>query len=216
MNVLDLILRFRSVELLSSYLAMSTFPLHRPDFFDAWKEDVDLARRLVASPKFRSLSECADGIDLPSYRYEPAFVAWLQSLPIACLRITASEWRQDRRTRQWAPLPPVDVSLSASIHRAQVPTASPTPKTGKKRPRDPSSASEIDADAQPPARKRHRTDSHDAFVRSDLWTISSALPPVRSWIEVIESTLMEQDPYLPSDWIHGLLVDVLLGPEYTT
>jgi hypothetical protein len=214
-NVLHIMLGFHSVRILSAYLDVSAFPVDRTDIADAWKKDAGLARRLVASPKFRPLSACEKDDDLPAYRYESAFVDWLQSLPVACLRVTASDWRQDRRRRRSALSASATRSFSASVHRAESPTASSV-KTSKKRPRDRSSVSDVDADGQPPARKRHRPNSDDAPVRSYLWTVSLAMIPVRAWIDAIESTLMKQDADLPSDWIHGLLVDLLLGPEYTT
>ena len=74
--------------------------------------------------------------------------------------------------------------------------------------------------------RQYRRERHAAPKPNESNSTTSTMPclPARSfiegyvqpWISAIETNLLQQDPDLPSDWIHGLLVDYLLGPEHAT
>ena len=206
------ILELGSMPALDAYLSVSQLAVSLRHVEHAYYlGHLDLARRLLASPKF-STSYClielmAEGL-VNGYAANVEWIEWLLSLSNACLRVTGHMWRCHRRER---------------AHGTAPASSSTLPLTDR---RDVSSQNDYLEEqlrihveqCYPPEDKciRYKGKPFPTWPNDNHPVWSTALSTLRPWIDTIETELLQQDPYLPSDWIHGLLVDYLLGPEHAT
>lgn len=217
-----------SMDLLDRYLSVSTHPI---DLLHVWNartyQSLAIARRLLASARFTT---CSDRHVPRVNRANVPWLAWLHDLSNACLRITPAEWRWKRRchgNRRNSE----QTRYLMNPHRDAGSTECRS-YSGVKRSFSEISAEEFDLMHMPC--KRPRLDEETDVRRDHAHSVwYRAMDTVRPWIMAIDRALCGPDPYddppdaagtsdaskpaevhLPSDLVHGLVVDYVLGPEY--
>ena len=207
----DCILALKSTAILDECLSFWDKPIRLKEVSLCWtRYGTAVARRLLASAQF------SPG---PSERTprRGGFAEWLGLLSNACLLVTADAWRTYRREHARPLMNPLTTAQPGGAHRlsakGHAPLTTTIESSSRLPPAVPASYTPIQADWKHAA---SRVQPYVPSIRANHSLRTSSLCMVRPWIDAIESALTGQDSNLPTDWVHGLLVDYLLGPEHST